>query len=77
MISLADANTYNNFLHLLIFNFCSIAILQYLADKYGKTDDLYPKDPEKRALVNHRLAFNLSTYYRYISEYVVSSSQFV
>ncbi|XP_069700591.1 glutathione S-transferase 1-1 isoform X2 [Periplaneta americana] len=50
----------------------SIAILQYLADKYSKTDSIYPKDPQKRALVNHRLAFNLSTYYRYISEYVMA-----
>ncbi|KAJ9576861.1 hypothetical protein L9F63_006560, partial [Diploptera punctata] len=50
----------------------SIAILQYLADKYSVTDSLYPKDPQKRALVNHRLAFNISTYYRYISEYVMA-----
>ena len=53
--------------------FSSIAILQYLADKYSKTNSLYPNDAQKRALVNHRLAFNISTYYRNISEYVVSS----
>ncbi|XP_044756600.1 glutathione S-transferase 1 [Coccinella septempunctata] len=50
----------------------SNAILQYIADKYGKNDKLYPKDVQKRALVNHRLCFNLSTYYRYISEYVMA-----
>ncbi|PSN56364.1 hypothetical protein C0J52_03755 [Blattella germanica] len=50
----------------------SIAILQYLADKYGTNDSLYPKDAQLRALVNHRLAFTLSTYYRYISEYVMA-----
>ncbi|KAK9874708.1 hypothetical protein WA026_005527 [Henosepilachna vigintioctopunctata] len=50
----------------------SNAILQYLADKYGKTDEFYPKDVQKRAIVNHRLCFNLSTYYRYISEYVMA-----
>nr|WEU54069.1 glutathione s-transferase-1 [Protohermes costalis] len=50
----------------------SNAILQYLADKYGKDDKLYPKDLKTRAIVNHRLCFNLSTYYRYISEYVMA-----
>ncbi|XP_045468626.1 glutathione S-transferase 1-1 [Harmonia axyridis] len=50
----------------------SNAILQYIADKYGENDKLYPKDLKKRALVNHRLCFNLSTYYRYISEYVMA-----
>ncbi|XP_063243439.1 glutathione S-transferase 1 [Bacillus rossius redtenbacheri] len=50
----------------------SVAILQYLADRYGKNEDLYPRDPQKRAVVNHRLVFNLSTYYQYISEYVMA-----
>ncbi|XP_030760482.1 glutathione S-transferase 1 isoform X1 [Sitophilus oryzae] len=50
----------------------SNAILQYLADKYPKDETLYPKDLQERALVNHRLCFNLSTYYRYISEYVMA-----
>ncbi|CAG9818064.1 unnamed protein product [Phaedon cochleariae] len=47
----------------------SNAILQYLAEKYGKDGTLYPSDPKSRAVINHRLCFNLSTYYRYISEY--------
>ncbi|XP_046733826.1 glutathione S-transferase 1 [Diprion similis] len=50
----------------------SNAILQYLADKYDGSGTLYPKDPAARAIVNHRLCFNLSTYYRYISEYVMA-----
>ncbi|KAL1506148.1 hypothetical protein ABEB36_005565 [Hypothenemus hampei] len=50
----------------------SNAILQYLADKYAKDDTLYPNDLKERALVNHRLCFNLSTYYRYISEHVMA-----
>lgn len=31
----------------------------------------YPKDPKARAIVNHRLCFNLAMYYRNISEYTV------
>ncbi|XP_068990128.1 glutathione S-transferase 1 isoform X2 [Neodiprion pinetum] len=50
----------------------SNAILQYLADKYDGSGTFYPKDPAARAIVNHRLCFNLSTYYRYISEYVMA-----
>nr|XP_023019287.1 glutathione S-transferase 1-like [Leptinotarsa decemlineata] len=45
----------------------STAILQYLAEQYGKDDTLYPKDPKARAVVNHRLCFHSSTYYSYIS----------
>ncbi|EEB14872.1 GSTD1-5 protein, putative [Pediculus humanus corporis] len=51
--------------------FSSNAILQYLADRYPKDDTLYPQDPKKRALVNHRLAFNLSTYYSNIGQHVM------
>ncbi|XP_018564199.1 glutathione S-transferase 1-1 [Anoplophora glabripennis] len=50
----------------------SNAILQYLAEKYGKDEFLYPQDPQARAIVNHRLCFNLSTYYRNISEHVMA-----
>ncbi|XP_071440215.1 glutathione S-transferase 1-like isoform X3 [Hetaerina americana] len=50
----------------------SIAILQYLADKYSTDGSLYPKEPQRRAVVNHRLAFNLTTYYRYIAEHVMA-----
>ncbi|SPP80474.1 glutathione S-transferase D4-like isoform X1 [Drosophila guanche] len=41
----------------------SRAILIYLVEKYGKDDSLYPKDPQKRALVNQRLFFDLATLY--------------
>nr|AVT42196.1 glutathione S-transferase u1 [Lissorhoptrus oryzophilus] len=50
----------------------SNAILQYLADKYPKDETFYPQDLQQRALVNHRLCFNLSTYYRNICEYAVA-----
>ncbi|CAK9829830.1 Glutathione S-transferase 1 [Anthophora retusa] len=50
----------------------SNAILQYLGDKYDTTGKLYPKDPKARAIINHRLCFNLAMYYRNISEYVMA-----
>ncbi|XP_025832350.1 glutathione S-transferase 1-1 [Agrilus planipennis] len=50
----------------------SNAILQYVAEKFGKDDRLYPKELKQRAIINHRLCFNLSTYYRNISEYVMA-----
>ncbi|XP_065211016.1 uncharacterized protein LOC135839077 [Planococcus citri] len=36
----------------------SHAINGYLVDKYGKDDELYPKDLKNRAIVNQRLHFN-------------------
>ncbi|KAK4880932.1 hypothetical protein RN001_004251 [Aquatica leii] len=50
----------------------SNAILQYLVDQYGKDDSLYPKDTKARAIVNHRLCFNLAFYYSRISEHVMA-----
>lgn len=50
----------------------SAAILQYLADKYSETDTIYPRNHKDRALVNHRLAFHLASYYRHIGEYVMA-----
>ncbi|XP_065339528.1 glutathione S-transferase 1-like [Cloeon dipterum] len=48
----------------------SIAILQYLADAYGKSyPDLFPADPKRRGIVNQRLAFNLCNFYPNISTY--------
>lgn len=47
----------------------SRAILGYLADKYGKDDSLYPKDPQKRAVVNQRLYFDMGTLYKCLSDY--------
>ncbi|KAM8710691.1 hypothetical protein ACLKA7_017331 [Drosophila subpalustris] len=38
----------------------SHAICCYLVDKYGKTDDLYPKDLAKRAQLQQRLFFDAS-----------------
>ncbi|XP_067618362.1 glutathione S-transferase 1-1-like [Eurosta solidaginis] len=40
----------------------SRAILIYLVEKYGKNDSLYPKCPQKRAVINQRLFFDLGLY---------------
>lgn len=50
----------------------SVAIMQYLMDKYAPESALYPKDPVKRALVNQRLCFNLAFFYPSISTYAVN-----
>ncbi|CAG4934123.1 unnamed protein product [Parnassius apollo] len=50
----------------------SNAILQYICDKYAPANNLYPKEPQARAIVNHRLCFNLSTYYANISAYTMA-----
>ncbi|XP_072929344.1 glutathione S-transferase 1-1 [Epargyreus clarus] len=50
----------------------SNAILQYICDKYKPDSNLYPRDPKIRAIVNHRLCFNLSTYYANISAYTMA-----
>ncbi|XP_058813011.1 glutathione S-transferase 1-like [Topomyia yanbarensis] len=47
----------------------SRAIMIYLVDKYGKNDQLYPKDPQKRALVNQRLYFDMGTLYQRFGDY--------
>ncbi|XP_046398088.1 glutathione S-transferase 1-like isoform X2 [Ischnura elegans] len=39
----------------------SHAIVGYLANKYGKDDSLYPKDPKARAIVDEMLHFDNGT----------------
>ncbi|XP_004523120.1 glutathione S-transferase 1-1 [Ceratitis capitata] len=47
----------------------SRAILVYLVEKYGKDDSLYPKCPNKQAVVNQRLYFDMGTLYKSFSDY--------
>lgn len=42
----------------------SRAILLYLVEKFDKDGVLYPKDPKQRAVINHRLFFDLGTLYQ-------------
>lgn len=50
----------------------SRAIGSYLADKYGKDDQFYPKDLKKRAVVNQRLYFDASNLFVKIRAICVS-----
>lgn len=51
----------------------SVAIMQYLCDQYAPENPIYPQDPKERALVNHRMCFNMNYYYANISPYAVNS----
>lgn len=52
----------------------SHAINAYLVTKYGKNDSLYPKDPEKRAVVDQRLHFDSSVLFPRLAAIVVSNN---
>lgn len=41
----------------------SRAIIVYLVEKYGKDDSLYPKDPQKQAVINQCLHFDMGVLY--------------
>jgi glutathione S-transferase len=50
----------------------SRAIQLYLVEQYAKTDSLYPKDFEKRAVVNQLLNFDMGTLYQCFADYYYS-----
>ena len=47
----------------------SRAIITYLVEKYAQNDALYPKDAQKRAVVNQRLQFDQSLYSFFVDYY--------
>ncbi|CAG0904990.1 unnamed protein product [Darwinula stevensoni] len=49
----------------------SRAIQRYLANKYGKDDSFYPKDPKARAVVDQRLDFDLGTLSNWFIQYIL------
>ncbi|CAG9807626.1 unnamed protein product [Chironomus riparius] len=53
-----------------------IAIMQYICDKYAPDSQAYPKDPTLRALVNHRLCFNMAHFYSAIAPYTLGTIYF-
>lgn len=55
-----------------MFYYFSHAIIMYLVDKYGKNDSLYPKDLNKRALVNQILFFDTGVLFARLKSIVVS-----
>ncbi|XP_030371437.1 glutathione S-transferase 1-1-like [Scaptodrosophila lebanonensis] len=54
----------------------SRAIIVYLAEKYGKDDSLFPKDPQQQALVNQRLYFDMGTLYKSFADYYYPQFRF-
>ncbi|XP_046683086.1 glutathione S-transferase 1-1-like [Homalodisca vitripennis] len=44
------------------------AIAMYLVNKYAKDDSLYPRDPKRRAVVDHRLLFDIGVLYARIRD---------
>lgn len=44
----------------------------YLVHKFGQDDRLYPKDAQKRAIVDRMLYFDIGTLYKSMVDYFVS-----
>lgn len=49
----------------------SRVILMYLVSAYAEDDTLYPKDLQKRAMVDQRIHFDLGTLYQRAGDYFV------
>ena len=50
----------------------SRAICTYFVQKYAKSKSLYPKDEQRRALIDQRLYFDAGVFYQSFSNYYVS-----
>lgn len=55
----------------------SRAIATYLISSYASNDALYPKDPRRRAPVDHMLQFDLGTVYARMNDYYVGFYNFL
>ena len=51
----------------------SRAIVSYLCNEYAPDNDLYPKDPQKRAQVDRILYFDAGTFFPVFRRYLVSN----
>ena len=68
-------NCISSFLSFLIYyHWCSRAIMAYLVGQYckDKENNLYPADPQKRAIVDRMLYFDIGTLYKSMVDYFVS-----
>lgn len=50
----------------------SVAIMQYICDKFAPDSPAYPKEAQHRALVNQRLNFNVCNFYGAIAPYTLA-----
>ncbi|XP_013785972.2 glutathione S-transferase 1-like [Limulus polyphemus] len=50
----------------------SRCIMQYIANKYAPDGTIYPKDPQKRAIVDRFLFFDMGTLYKTQADFLVS-----
>lgn len=44
----------------------------YLVSRYAKNDDLYPKNPRRKSIVDQRLYFDIGTLYKNVYNTYVS-----
>ncbi|CAH1635569.1 unnamed protein product [Spodoptera littoralis] len=49
----------------------SVAMMQYICDKFKPNSPLYPTDSKARAIINHRLMFAMTTYYAELLNYFI------